>query len=290
MLTKQQSALLARMRADNAASGFPFVPLGWWEKVGEQFEGWFDECGIGDVTGQEYNRHFAGLGGQSALARYIKHLGGSLVEYKKLEEYTINLLRCAIERRYRILLPPRLFPSTSMSWDILTAREALLAIDETNRDIFDLPVTVADLGAGWGRIGWMLMRLNCEAAYIIYDIPDSLIISHTQLNRLLPDLCHPYGEKPNGDPGIYFLGSQELANAEPADFLITIATTQEMEPDHAAAYLDIIENKTRWFYTLQRKKTGLHYKDSWRRHFYRSPLWADYHFEAMFEFSGDRND
>ena len=288
MLTKQQSALLARMRADNAASGFPFVPLGWWEKVGEQFEGWFDECGIGDVTTQDYDMHFAGLGGQSALARYIEKLGGSLDGYEELRRYVTGLLRLAIRTRYGVQVPRLL--NVSMDWGSLISYESLLAIAEVDRAILDDPVTVADLGAGWGRIGYTLMKLNPHTTYIIYDIPDSLIISHTYLNKMYPDLCHPYGEKPNGDPGIYFLGSQELASAEPADFLITIATTQEMEPDHAAAYLDIIENKTRWFYTLQRKKTGLHYKDSWRRHFYRSPLWADYHFEAMFEFSGDRND
>jgi len=282
VLDKQQRELLKRMREDNISAGFPFVPLGWWEKVGEQFDTWFDEHGIADVTQQDYNRHFAGLGGQSALARYIEHLGGSLVEYEKLMKYTVGLLKCAIRRRYGVLLLSHLSPDANANWDTLTAHEALLAIGEVNRDIFDKPVTVADLGAGWGRVGWMLMQLNRQARYIIYDIPDSLIISHTYLNRLIPDLCHPYGEL-SGEPGVYFLGSQELANAQPADYLITIATTQEMEADHIAAYLDLIEKKTKWFYTLQRRQTGKHYRPEWKEHFNRSPLWADYHFEALFK-------
>ena len=280
MLTKQQSDLLSRMRADNAAAGFPFTPLGWWEKVGDQFEGWFDEQGIGDVTAQSYDMHFAGLGGQSALARYIKRLGGSLEGHEALRAYVVSLLRAAIHNRYGIRVPQA--ESIDMDWDTLISSESILAISEADDSILYSPVTVADLGPGWGRIGFVLTQLNPEATYIIYDIPDSLIISRTHLNKLRPDLCHPYGEKPSGEPGIYFLGSQELATAPKHDFLLTIATTQEMEAEHISAYLDIIEKKTDYFYTLQRRGTGRHYRDHWECLFNRSPLWADHHFEALF--------
>lgn len=280
MLNLEQRELLSRMQTDNAAAGFPFTPLGWWEKVGNQFKGWFDEYGIANVAEQEYNRHLTALGGQASLARYIKHLGGSLVKYKQLERYTVDLLWSAIKRRYDG--SPMIHCGDATDWGILTAQTTLYSIREISPDILTQPVVVADLGAGWGRIGQVLMWLNPRATYIIYDIPDSLIISHTHLNQLLPHLCHPYGEHPRG-PGIYFLGSQELAGAEPADYLITIATTQEMEPAHISAYLDLIEKRTKWFYTLQRRVTGQHYRKHWKEHFNCSPLWADYHFEALFE-------
>ena len=287
MLTKEQSELLAQMRADNQASGPPFRTLGHWEKVGDIFNGWFNEFGIRlDPTSQRYNYHFAGVPSPSerqVMHHWIKYMGGhdvrddadtvaraaTFILHKKIAELdTLGVLDSIMD---------------NPTWGILTAIEILYSIQE-HIPILTEPLTLVDLGAGWGRVGYVLRSFNRSARYIIYDLPESLLISLTCLPAMIGDTAHPYNYL-SDEPDAYFLGAHKLLElSDKADVFINIVSFQEMEPEYIEAYLDIIDEKAKTLYSMQRNNINLQPKAHWeqliaRRH----TLWSNIYYEAMFE-------
>ncbi len=185
--------------------------------------------------------------------------------------------------------------------------EEAVAIAGVNESIIRDPVVVLDLGAGWGRIGYVLKRVNPRATYIACDLPEALLISSTYLPRLLPDeLVHGYEQNRPLDKftkqaliagdGMRFCGAQDLERFQPGsiDFLINVASFQEMTVDQVGAYFALIDKKLNGIlYTQQVWQTpsvfnvvsgfdDYPWPSRWQRLFARHTTFSDRYFEAAF--------
>jgi hypothetical protein len=283
-LTKQQEELLSIMRKDNKAAGFPFTHGSWWKYVDSCFDTHFRDYGIGDVESQIYNASFSTWPDSDSPA-YI--------------HFACHLLKSSIEARNDWILTRA--PSSGLatascpthngvvSWDQLMSCHTLIEID-SHVPVLTEPMTVLDLGAGWGRIGHSLCQANPEARYIICDLPESLLIAYVYLHRLLPSICHPYGVLLD-EPGIYFLGSQGimLPPDKSIDVVVNIASFQEMPKEQVVRYLALIKQKAHWLYTLQRgfDMPSVSLKE-WTEVFRKNVAWYDTYEEALYSCNGER--
>lgn len=88
------------------------------------------------------------------------------------------------------------------------------------------PRQIVEIGAGYGRIAFILLTLFPEAAYTVVDIEPALSISRWYLTELFPDRSLSFLT-----PGVVpeFAGS--------ADLVVSISSLQEMLPDQIAWYL-----------------------------------------------------
>jgi putative sugar O-methyltransferase len=122
---------------------------------------------------------------------------------------------------------------------------------------------VVELGAGYGRLAWLLLATTPGLRYIVCDIPPALAIAQRYLTELFPDR-----------PAFTFRAFQnpadigdELASAElifllphqlaalphlEADLFVNVSSLHEMRPDQIALWFELIDRHTRGrFYTKQ---------------------------------------
>ena len=59
----------------------------------------------------------------------------------------------------------------------------MLTILDKVPDIATKPLVVLDLGSGWGRMGYILKKLNPSICYIACDLPESLVVSSSYLPK-----------------------------------------------------------------------------------------------------------
>lgn len=275
-LTPEEAELLARMRADNQAAGFPFAPEGWWEWVTKEFDKRFASEGIGDVETQWYNSHFSCYPdkGHPVWAEYACFL-----MYAWIMDGPAGDILGRVNATGGHLYPT---PDGPVSWDFLLSLDTLGTLDlASGLGLFDGPVTVVDLGAGWGRIGHVLCKANPQATYIDCDLPEPLLIAATYLPRVL-DCCHPYGEQPDG-PGAYFLGAQGFGDLPDGsvDAVVNVASFQEMTKAQAEAYYGIIERKASWLYT-QQARLPHPYPERWEAVVDGAAVWSPLYHEKVF--------
>jgi hypothetical protein len=105
------------------------------------------------------------------------------------------------------------------------------------------PLTVLEIGAGYGGLAYFLSGVLPPARYLIVDIPESLLYSSIYLSVLRPDLRHGYGVEQIGlpGPGFTFISNYEfprlLATTPPViDLAINTLSMSEMTADQVATY------------------------------------------------------
>lgn len=308
-LVRAQLELLERMRADNRAAPAPFRATDYWVHVNERFDEWFAEEGIRDLEKQGYNALFSSPDRRSG----------------KYYTYAVELLYRQVRERDRHGLLDRVRAEGSksvvtlgehqVSWDLLLSVSTLLSLGEIEPRVFDEPVVVADLGAGWGRIGHALAMVNPQASYLLFDLPEALLVASTFLPRMLPEGIEVFDyartrevkrftrEILVGQPGVRFCATQDLERVDNGaiDLLANVASFQEMTRDQVNTYLSIVDRiaagvvlEERW-----RSPRGLEggviagydeyaFPERWERRFLRSSVFSDAFFEAGFTVRGDR--
>lgn len=271
MLTPQQSDLLARLRAANKAAGAPFATLGHWEGVRQTFDAWFAQYGIGCVEEQPYNSHFASYPpDHPAYAWFVEFMGGEPLPKnayadacRLLEQVTWRKDRWGVASQAMTALPQtaprRIVVGRPVSWDVLISLDSILCIASVYPRILTDPCLVVDLGAGWGRFGFVLKQLNPRITYVIYDLPESLLLSSTYLPTIMAGVPFHFYDDTRGKPverdgGVWCLPAQDLALLPDgaADVFANMASFQEMTPEYVDLYSAYIERKVRGvFYSLQ---------------------------------------
>ena len=275
MLTQGQSDLLARMREANRQSGPPFATLDHWERVHQEFDGWFDAFGIGVVEEQAYNCHYASYPpSYSAYWCYAAYMNPRYYNPDNTKCYSdaCHLLydivkgkdRWGLLNRVETGLPPDatryiVIEGKRYSWDVLISLDSLLYIAARWPRILEGPCLVADLGAGWGRMGFVLKQANPQVTYVDFDLPESLLIASEYLSTIMPgERFHLYDDTRDvpieRDGGVWLLPAQDLALVPDGaiDCFVNIASFQEMTKEYIDLYSDIIHRKTRGvFYSLQ---------------------------------------
>jgi putative sugar O-methyltransferase len=185
-----------------------------------------------------------------------------------------------------------------MSWDMLISIHAVLGMAEIDNRILTEPLSVLDLGAGWGRIGYVLKTLNPSLTYIACDIPVSLLVAESYLPTVLPDEpVHGYmdsrwdsfdHDRLIKDGGIRFCGSHDLPRFEPGaiDMFVNVASFQEMTMEQVELYMNEIGRLSGALYHMQRLagdelvRENYPYPPKWEKVFDRSIMHMPRYFEA----------
>ena len=200
------------------------------------------------------------------------------------------------------------FEERTISCDLLISLDSLYSMAEVAPAILSEPVVVADIGAGWGRMGYVLKMANPKAVYVILDLPEALLVSSRYLPTRLPNerildysqarSITPLTKKSLREWGCVFLGAHDLERLEDKslDFVINIASFQEMTVEQIDLYFGAIDRKLNgMLYTLQLWNTETHayelgevsgydefpFRPHWKSHYVRNTSWSDLYFETM---------
>jgi putative sugar O-methyltransferase len=299
-----QLSLLEAMRADNTRAGFPFAPRGCWINLCHDFHEKFRMAGIPNDDIAYFNQSFSqSLPGNPRYHRYAVYMLYRLVKQRD----KANLLEqfdWSSNTGYEIAIDGRRY-----AWDTLISLDTVLSIAEADSGVLNQPRIVVDLGAGWGRIGYVLKRINPQITYVALDLPEILMISMSVLPRMLTgESASLYRETSQfaalprqvlQEHGLWFGGSQDLLRIEDGgiDVFINVASFQEMKLSQVRAYFDLIDRKVAGtFYTQQyvvvsdaqrpyNAISGLEeypFKTSWTEHFNRHVTFSERFFEACF--------
>ena len=181
-LSNAERSLLTRMREDNALAAEPFRATEYWTDLNRRFDGWLRNEGIKNVEKQAYNTLFSSPDRRSGKYHY----------------YALHLLYRAVKSkdnrgvldRVSSSPTPKMsveFDGHRVSWDLLISIDTLYSLGELDERVWSDPVVLADLGAGWGRIGHVAKAVNPQLAYVVLDLPESLLIASSLLPRMLPE-------------------------------------------------------------------------------------------------------
>lgn len=114
--------------------------------------------------------------------------------------------------------------------------------------------TVAELGAGYGRLGWLLLAKR-RVRYIVFDIPPALLVAQWYLATLYPDLklfrfrrfqCFEEvaEELAQADIAFFTANQLELWPDGAIDAFVSISALHEMTRPQIAHFLALFDRKT----------------------------------------------
>jgi len=302
-LSSEEIYELNQAKIDNKKSMFPFLPTEVvWGKLSTEVENRLHLDGIYDIEGSKLNQWFSSY----------------LPNNKKYYQYACWLLYKDVQSRdtYHLLekIPSNFNDKSNftvtkignkfVTWDYLISINSIISIADYYPEILTETNTVLDLGSGWGRMGYYLKKLNHNITYIAVDLPAPLITAQSYLKKILPDAKF-YKYSQNRDtifskqylqinPGIYFLGTQDLLKFDykSVDLVININSFQEMEKKQVGEYFNIIDKIcSRFLYLSQRlvgdemKRNEYPYNLKWNKIFDRELTSMDSYFESMYEIS-----
>ena len=253
------------MRQDNASAGWPFCATDVWTRETASFDSAFNAEGINSVEDEFYNTRFSGVT-QGDIRLYVWFMW---TYYKLLRQRDVLGLFDRIESTLpanpdnRVLVDGKLVPvgvpmaigGRKISVDLLFSIDDFYNIYELMPDIATKDgIVVADLGAGWGRLGHVLLQVNPGITYLVFDIPEPLLVASTYLPGVLADFSvSSYREsrvldkidrETLGKKSIWFFGAQRIEDfpVGSIDVIANIASFQEMTIDQVNCYLDIFRN------------------------------------------------
>lgn len=306
VLHPDQRRVLDLMRADNGDAGEPFRATDYWIDLNVRFDEWFAKQGIADLERQPFNALFSAP--PRGSGKYYTYAVTMLYRHLLARDEHGVLDRAHAHGSAKTVLQ---FGEHRVSWEHLLSINTLYSIAEVDPRVWAEPFVVADLGAGWGRIGHVLKLVNPHATYIDFDLPEALLVASAFLPPLLPDASIIGYEEGRGEdltrdlllaePAVRFCGTHDLDRVEPGaiDVLVNIASFQEMTRAQVQAYLDITDRVARAAVLEQRWKrpAGFEgrviagYEDyafpqRWEACFLREALFSDEFFETGFKFRG----
>ncbi|HEV3417171.1 MAG TPA: putative sugar O-methyltransferase [Pirellulales bacterium] len=258
-MNADEEAVLRLMRDDNLRAGFPFAPRGVWEKLCQDFDANFRVHGVPREDIAYFNQSFSqSPPGNPRYHRYAVYMLYRLIKQRDATDM-LGRFDLSSDTGYEIAIDGRRY-----SWDTLISLDTILSIAEADPGILTDRRVVADLGSGWGRIGYVLKRINPRVAYLLLDLPEILMISMAVLPRLLPGESTSLYAETRAAPtltksmllqkGLWFAGSQDLLKVADGaiDVFINVASFQEMKLSQVRTYFDLIDRKVSGiFYTQQ---------------------------------------
>ncbi len=261
-LSSEQAALLELMRDDNRRAGAPYRPNDYWANESGAFAEVFDVAGINGVENEFYNTRFHGLTlddhrlytlflwSYYQVVKARDHLGllGRLQSTLSDAPARLPLVDDKPVRPGRNLE----VDGKLLSLDLLASVDDFYNLLELNPAVADQPLVVADLGPGWGRIGYVLAQVNPRLSYALLDIPASLLVSSTYLPQRLPGrsvgtyrearAIERFDNATLRGKSLWFLGPQDLERMTEGaiDLFVNVASFQEMSEDQVNGYLEVM--------------------------------------------------
>lgn len=132
-----------------------------------------------------------------------------------------------------------------------------------NTIILQSPVIIAELGAGYGRFGYVFLKALPNIKYVIFDIPPALFVSQWYMGKVFPDKkifkarsfqrFQEIQEEYEQSEIAFFLPHQmELFPEKHFHLFINVSSLGEMRPDQINNYFSQINRLTRdYFYSKQ---------------------------------------
>jgi putative sugar O-methyltransferase len=252
-LSSEQVEKLRIFRATNLAASAPFRATDHWRQVASLFDREFHNRGLSEVEDSYYNLRFSGF------AKSDPRLSGYLVwtYYQLIKERDVfNILERMSDEPREVVVSHEVRGRT-LSLDTLISIDDFYNLVDAAPEIMQKPLIIADIGAGWGRLGRIIKTVAPQCIYMIFDLPEPLLISSYYLPRILKTVkfsdhldasdpkAYPLGRSLLETSGLWFLGSQDLARIEDRaiDIVVNIASFQEMTKEQVASYLTIIDHK-----------------------------------------------
>jgi hypothetical protein len=296
-LTNNQSELLDLVRRDNQAAAEPSRETTHWQHTNKELSFHFSSSGINNAPTQQFIHHYSTpVTGSSKWRQHAFHLLQSLVDTRDkwgvLDAITAHELK----------KNPQF---DSFTWDHLISADALISLAEVDESILTKPTVVAEIGAGYGRMPEALFACNPQATYLIFDLPESLLISSSYLPVSHPETDIVDYPTQKGLPTIsrddlkpgqfWFCGSHDLEKLSPdtVDVFLSVYTFQEMQQFQVDAYFKLIDRTTSgYFYTAQKWKASLPtefsgydeypFNPDWVTKFSRNSTYSSQYFETCF--------
>ncbi len=136
--------------------------------------------------------------------------------------------------------------------DLLQSVDEFYRIKDAMGFSQDDPIVFCEIGAGYGRLAHVVLAAMPNARYMIFDLPESLLLSQYYLTSLFPNssaLLYPDSvDAPDAKSQwstarITFGLPHQLKSVAPhsVDVVINIYSFMEMSPQQVAAYFDAIE-------------------------------------------------
>ncbi len=305
-LDQDKQRLLDLMRKDNLDTGCPFEPSSMWKELNAKFDKIMHFEGINRVESQQYNRNFSqSVPSSSRYYRYALWLFYSKIKEIDCFNY-LDKIESPLPADSEFVY---VFGKNKVSWDLLTALDKLYSIYQSYPAIFTGRIVVAELGAGWGKIGYVLKMINPNCTYVIFDLPETLLLSSSRLPQLLPlekffnyrDIrqISSISKSFLMQRGLCFCGTQDLARFEnkSIDVFINTSSFQEMTKDQVKAYFQYIDKKVKGVLYLQQywqhlelnkmynvmKEYGEYpFLVSWEQAYLRNSTYSERYFDTLF--------
>lgn len=193
--------------------------------------------------------------------------------------------------------------SQDLAHSILECNSILGEIGELAQD---RSLRIAEVGAGYGRLGYVLLHaVKCQ--YVVFDIPPSLYVSQWYLSEVFPvkrifrfrnfeRFDEIVGELAEADIAFFTANQIELFPAGYFDMSINISSLHELRPDQIDNMLGQIYRITRRYVYLKQYREYVNPYDSlviredsykvapgWKKLYHRSDTVDSRFFEALIE-------
>ena len=199
------------------------------------------------------------------------------------------------------------FRDRLISQDLANSLMELYAIVEARTPASHDPITVCELGAGYGRNAYMFLSAYAKCKYIIVDIPPALYVSQEYLAAVLPsrrfmrfrpfDSFAEVEQEFNQADVVFLLPHQaEQLPRKSVDYFVNISSFHEMTLAQIEVYFDLVDRLTRGhFYmkqwqSFENKRDGITiaqkdypYRSQWKQVYTRTPPSHPSFFETLFE-------
>ena len=246
-LDPKQEAELALMRQDLSRAGPPFTPSKHWQEVAGIFDKAFHEEGIANPEEQSYNLRFSGFArSDPRLHRYVCWMYyQQLKKRDHLDLLTTLKAACKVEDGFAYVFEGRI-----VSLDLLLSIDDFYSLLELMPQVAKEPTVVGELGAGWGRLGYVLCKVNPRCTYVVFDLPEVLVINQNYLPTLLTpcvttryEIARTHEQLDRNTlrkSQLWFFGPQHMDRFAPdsVDLIVNIASFQEMPKTYVANYLE----------------------------------------------------
>jgi putative sugar O-methyltransferase len=294
-----------QMRSDNQAAAPLYQAGHMWDEINREFRDLIWAGGLDDLRDQYFNLRFSGVDPESRHAYdrllwlYYQHVRDidRLGVLGRIEDSPIGGTRtkARIEGRW-------------VSLDFLQSVEEAYAILDAwaASGRHENPRLFIELGAGYGRLAYVIRNMFPDSTFVILDLPEALLCSSTWLERSLPGDVHPYEASREVDrlsrsellqKKIWTLAAHQIEaiEADAADVFINIYSFAEMPLDAITNYFGHVDRLTRGiFYSKQRKlennladggpigEATYPIRPHWARHLYRTTSLQEGFFESAY--------
>ncbi len=128
---------------------------------------------------------------------------------------------------------------------------------------------VLELGGGYGKLAYYMLKQNFNITYFNFDIPETLVLSSYYLSKCFPNKNNFFYGEANFNRNIslkydlIFLPSWEIENIDndSVNLAINKNSLGEMDPDAAENYLKHIHRTSKYFFSMNHEYFRNYFSD-----------------------------